>query len=71
MENIKKTHYFNFTFFMRNLDSKQLWVFRVSSKPEVGGGHVMRRISIAVENQQNQSVWSENSGATILVDPLE
>ncbi len=35
---------------------KKSWVFRVASTPEVGGGHVMRCLSIGRELQKYQSV---------------
>ncbi len=63
------------------LDSNGLYDLLIQSDIVIGAGGVslLERMAlgkpsitiVAVENQRNQSVWSENSGATILVDPLE
>jgi len=63
------------------LDSNGLYDLLVKSDMVIGSGGVslLERMSIgkpsvtiiAAENQRNQVVWCENSGATILIDPLE
>lgn len=63
------------------LDSNGLHNLLIKSDIVIGAGGVslLERMSlgkpsvtiIAVENQRNQAIWSKNSGATILVDPLE